>query len=256
MSTSMFKTALWLVLPLAGALGFSSGGCAGTTEQQDDEHIGTADQALTAEQCDYFDINGTIQVCHQLGNGAFKILRLNEQACINAHGTHAADYVTSTDPASPLYDPTCQGLGCLPEAAPCDATLPCCEGSSCVDGACVADVVAVTCPCAQFPDWAPPGPPGTVGGCYYQPSTYMQLFTALGNIEASARDYDGYCATPNGNGLYGIGIDAAKACILDVVAFDLAGPAVCADCTAEPSMCGTDMCIHHPSAGEAEWCYY
>ncbi len=96
--------------------------------------MGTADQALTVEQCNYFDINGTIQICHELGNGKFRILKLSEQACINAHGAHATDYVTSTDPNSPLYDPTCNGQGCLPEGAPCDATIEPCEGLVCQNG--------------------------------------------------------------------------------------------------------------------------
>jgi len=103
-----------------------------------DEHVGTADQALTAEQCNYFDINGRVQICHQLGNGKFSILKLSEQACINAHGTHAADYVTSTDPNSPLYDPTCNGQGCLPQGAPCDETIEPCEGLSCENGVVVS----------------------------------------------------------------------------------------------------------------------
>lgn len=116
----------------------NSTGCATDETVRDDELVSVADQALTAEQCEYFDINGTIQICHEIGNGQFKILRLNEQACVNAHGDHATDYVTSTDPASPLYDPTCQGNGCLPENAPCDATLPCCDGATCTDGVCIS----------------------------------------------------------------------------------------------------------------------
>lgn len=100
--------------------------------------MGVADQALTAEQCEYFDVNGSVQICHELPSGKFKILRVNEQACVNAFSSFPNDYVTSTDPNSPLYDPTCQGNGCLPENAPCDATLPCCDGSMCSSGTCVA----------------------------------------------------------------------------------------------------------------------
>ena len=46
---------------------------------------------------------------------------------------HAGDYVA-------VNDPTCQGGGCLPANAPCDATLPCCSGFSCVSGTCQANV--------------------------------------------------------------------------------------------------------------------
>lgn len=119
-----------------------------TTDVQNEGSVAAAEQALTEEQCDYFDVNGSVQICHELGNGSFKILRVNEQGCINAHSDHGADYVTSTDPASPLYDPTCNGQGCLPVAAPCDETLPCCEGSACVNGVCEA-VNTATCPCTD-----------------------------------------------------------------------------------------------------------
>ena len=119
-------------------------GCAADENIQDDELIGEADLALTAGQCEYFDVNGSVQICHELGNGKFKILRVNEQACVNAFSSFPNDYVTSTDPASPLYDPTCQGNGCLPEGAPVDNTVPCCDGLSAQNGVCT--VVVPACP--------------------------------------------------------------------------------------------------------------
>ncbi|WP_438039049.1 calcium-binding EGF-like domain-containing protein [Sorangium sp. So ce128] len=61
------------------------------------------------------------------------MLKISEQACTNAHALHAGDYVA-------VNDPTCQGGGCLPENAPCDATLPCCDGFHCQSGTCVANV--------------------------------------------------------------------------------------------------------------------
>ncbi len=109
----------------------NSTGCSTEETIHDDELINSADQALTAEQCEYFDVNGTVQICHSLGNGKFKILKLSDQGCINGHTSHAADYVA-------VGDPTCQGNGCLPQDAPCDATLPCCDGSTCTNGVCVA----------------------------------------------------------------------------------------------------------------------
>lgn len=112
----------------------NSTGCSSEESTHDDELVQAAEHALTGAQCDYFDVNGTIQICHALGNGTFKILKLSEQACVNAHGDHATDYVTSTNPSSPLYDPTCNGQGCLPEGAPCDATIEPCAGLICQNG--------------------------------------------------------------------------------------------------------------------------
>ncbi len=125
------------LVSLLGLSGFALLGGACQDAGTPGEDVGSDEAALTAEQCDYFDVNGKVQICHELGNGQFKILRLAEQACINAHSAHGGDYVTSTDPSSPLYDPTCQGNGCLPEDAPCDATVPCCDGLTCDAGVCV-----------------------------------------------------------------------------------------------------------------------
>ncbi len=125
------------LLPLAGAGLFAAAGCvdAASTGEEDTDSAGSA---LTAEQCSHFDINGKVQICHKTSSTTrpYTILRLSEEACIHGHVAHGGDYVTSTDPSSPLYDPTCQGGGCLPVDAPCDATLPCCDGSTCTDGVC------------------------------------------------------------------------------------------------------------------------
>ncbi|MFE8596306.1 FG-GAP-like repeat-containing protein [Archangium violaceum] len=103
--------------------------------------MGKSHDALTAEQCNYFDVNGKVQLCHKTSSTIhpYTIVRVSEQACINAHSAHDGDYVTSLDPTSPLYDPTCSGQGCLSVNAPCDATLPCCDGLTCQSGTC-ADV--------------------------------------------------------------------------------------------------------------------
>jgi hypothetical protein len=86
---------------------------------------------LTAAQCDKFEVGGKVQICHATGSkkNPYTVLKVSEQACINAHAGHANDYVA-------VNDPTCHGGGCLPAAAPCDVTLPCCDGLSCVDGTC------------------------------------------------------------------------------------------------------------------------
>ncbi|WP_437686102.1 FG-GAP-like repeat-containing protein [Sorangium sp. So ce176] len=104
----------------------------------DDEAVGEAHDALTPDQCNYFDVNGTVQICHKTGSATkpYTIIRVSEQACINAHSAHAQDYVTSLDPSSPSYDPTCGGQGCLAVNAPCDPTVPCCDGLTCQSGTC------------------------------------------------------------------------------------------------------------------------
>jgi hypothetical protein len=125
---------------LAGATALSLiGGCArGSAAPPPEQRLGEASQHLDGDQCIYFDINGKDTICHHTGSVShpFTLIKISDQACINGHSTHADDYITSVDPASPLYDPTCNGQGCLPTAAPCDGTLDCCTGS-CVSGTCV-----------------------------------------------------------------------------------------------------------------------
>lgn len=89
--------------------------------------------ALSTAQCDYFAVDGRIQICHATASGTnpYTILKVSEQACANAHAAHADDYVA-------IDDPTCGGGGCLPGNAPCDATVPCCEGLECASGVCAA----------------------------------------------------------------------------------------------------------------------
>ncbi|WP_437758502.1 EGF domain-containing protein [Sorangium sp. So ce1389] len=116
----------------------TSAGPSAADGDHDDEAVGEAHDALTPEQCNYFDVNGTVQICHKTSSTTkpYTIIRVNEQACINAHSSHAEDYVTSLDPSSPLYDPTCGGQGCLAVSAPCDPTVPCCDGLTCQSGTC------------------------------------------------------------------------------------------------------------------------
>ncbi|WP_437497765.1 calcium-binding EGF-like domain-containing protein [Sorangium sp. So ce1099] len=117
-------------------------GCSGTDAPTEPaEHVDSVPSALTAEQCAYFDVNGKIQLCHYTGSAKhpYTIIKTSVQACIDGHAAHAGDYVA-------VNDPTCQGGGCLPVNAPCDATLPCCEGSTCESGTC-----QVIDPCAAAP---------------------------------------------------------------------------------------------------------
>ncbi|NTX66228.1 VCBS repeat-containing protein [Myxococcus sp. CA051A] len=143
---------LVIMITGAGLLGLI-GGCSPISVEDNDAYVGSADSALTADQCDYFDVNGKVHICHKTSSTThpYTIVRVSEQACINAHSAHDGDYVTSLDPTSPIYDPTCSGQGCLSVNAPCDATVPCCDGLTCQSGTCVDvnECVAGTDNCSE-----------------------------------------------------------------------------------------------------------
>jgi hypothetical protein len=110
-------------------------GCAAT----DPGTVASTQTPLTAAECAAYVVDGSTEICHRTASTThpFTFLRLSESGCINGHSGHARDYVTSSDPTSPLYDPTCSGGGCFPEGGPCDAsTLSCCDGLSCIGGVC------------------------------------------------------------------------------------------------------------------------
>jgi hypothetical protein len=138
------------MLQLTMLLAVGSCGTENTTE--------TSEQALTAEQCDYFDVNGQVQICHATGSVKYPytILKLSDNACASAHANHVRDYVA-------INDPTCGGGGCLPVGAPCDATLPCCDGSSCTAGTCIADPPALPLHCTFVSSMVT----DKAGGIYY-----------------------------------------------------------------------------------------
>jgi hypothetical protein len=110
-----------------------SAGCAG-----DEPSTSQTDEALTAEQCTYFAEGDTVTICHHTSSlrKPYTIIRTNAAGCASGHTGHAGDYVASTDPSSPIYDPTCSGQGCLPAGAPSDGTIECCEGLASVGGTC------------------------------------------------------------------------------------------------------------------------
>ncbi|WP_437522135.1 calcium-binding EGF-like domain-containing protein [Sorangium sp. So ce726] len=129
----------YLTFSAATALLFAACSTAGTdapAEHHDhSEAVGESQDALTAAQCSYYTVNGKVQICHRTGSAThpYSILKISQTACVNAHVLHAGDYVA-------VNDPDCQGDGCLPEGAPCDTTLPCCEGFSCTGGTCTPNV--------------------------------------------------------------------------------------------------------------------
>jgi len=87
---------------------------------------------LTADQCASFATHGKVTICHAThsAKNPFVVIRVSERACTEGHAGHPDDFVAVDDP------PTCQGLGCLPEDAPCDETLGCCDGLACTEGTC------------------------------------------------------------------------------------------------------------------------
>jgi hypothetical protein len=88
--------------------------------------------ALTAAQCEYFEQNGTVQICHATDSVTHPYVPVTASvdACVEGFATqHPADFIA-------VDDPQCHGGGCLPAGAPCDVTLPCCDGLQCTAGVC------------------------------------------------------------------------------------------------------------------------
>ena len=127
--------ATWLLGSVV-ALGLAAAGCSA-----DRSAIGQAEEELSAAQCDYFAVDGKVTVCHRTGSAKkpYTIIRVNSAGCAAGHAGHAGDYVGSNDPASPLYDPTCNGQGCFPVGAPFDGSVECCDGLAPAGGVC-ADI--------------------------------------------------------------------------------------------------------------------
>ena len=207
---------------LTGATAFwLTGGCAGSTAPPPEQHLGEASQHLDGDQCIFFDVNGKDTICHHTGSVShpFTLIKISDQACINGHAGHAEDYITSLDPASSLYDPTCNGQGCLPTAAPCDGTLDCCTGScvsgTCVDpcspnpcqngGTCASSGSSFTCTCPSgFTGTTCETPAGLAVGCYTLVNTppsvasvdifYSGPIDTLGNTTDFFGSTDGSCS--------------------------------------------------------------
>jgi hypothetical protein len=99
-------------------------------------YANTRSSALSAEQCSFFDTNGKVLICHATSSkkNPYVAIRVSEEGCINGHAGHDGDYVA-------LDDAMCAGGSCLPEAAPCDASLDCCDGFKCSAGGTCTPVV-------------------------------------------------------------------------------------------------------------------
>jgi cysteine-rich repeat protein len=96
----------------------------------DEVELGHARESLTMSQCSYFADGGRVRICHLTGSPRrpYNSLRLGLAGC-NDHSSHAGDYIA-------VGDPTCNGQGCLPEGAPWDDTVECCQGLSPLAGTC------------------------------------------------------------------------------------------------------------------------
>jgi hypothetical protein len=93
---------------------------------------GAAVNALTSEQCNYFDDeNGRVTLCHKTASETFPyaLVRVSDEACEQGHSDHPDDFV--------LAGGDCSAPTCLSADAPCDGTLGCCAGFECVAGQCI-----------------------------------------------------------------------------------------------------------------------
>lgn len=111
-------------LNVALLFALTAGACA------DRAPLGTEEAELTAAQCSFFAANDRVTICHRTASvrNPYTIIRTSTAGCASGHADHAGDYIASSDPASPAYDPTCSGQGCFPEGAPSDGSVECCEG--------------------------------------------------------------------------------------------------------------------------------
>jgi len=134
---------------LAASMALMSAACTSGHE----DHMGMATAALTADQCSFFAVDDKVTICHATNSARhpYVVIRTNTLGCAEGHAGHSGDYITSSDPTSPLYDPTCKGLGCYPEGAPWDGSVPCCEGLAPNDAGACAVVDSAPCDLTTCP---------------------------------------------------------------------------------------------------------
>src|SRR5260370_25627868 len=113
----------------------------GTACYSPDSQVQSTSSAVDSTQCIYFESTGKDTICHATGSATnpFVIVKVSESACIQAHSQHPNDYID-------VNGGSCNGQGCLPVNAPCDATLPCCDSFVCKTGYCTDLCAGVTCP--------------------------------------------------------------------------------------------------------------
>jgi len=128
--------------------------------------VATLAAALTAEQCTFFAEGDKVTICRATPSARkpYVIIRTSTEACINAFAGDDASYIA-------YGDPTCSGLGCFPEGAPCDGSVECCDGLGPIDGYCADIDACASAPCdanatcTDLPAPAPDGPDGRVCAC-------------------------------------------------------------------------------------------
>lgn len=120
----MFPTKSRILRFAMGAMAVTALGCSA----EDGAQGGRSN--LSAAQCDAFDVNGTVTICHATGSARnpIVVLRVSEAGCVNGHAGHAGDRIAVNGDCGPN--------ACLPVAAPCDSTLRCCDGLTCNAGTC------------------------------------------------------------------------------------------------------------------------
>jgi hypothetical protein len=126
------------LLPLSLSLLFA---CSGAPDGARSERAKTRSQALTAEQCIYFESTAHQDViCHATSSAKnpYVKIKVDDRGCIDGHAKHPNDYID-------VNDSDCGGAACLPVNAPCDATLPCCSGTCSPNHTCACSAGGATC---------------------------------------------------------------------------------------------------------------
>ncbi|MCC6622559.1 MAG: putative metal-binding motif-containing protein, partial [Deltaproteobacteria bacterium] len=115
--------------------------------------------ALSTDQCSYAgfqDNQGKLKICHydsKQKKKKYVISKVTATECLE----HIKDHVSGFPDFVAVNDNDCSGDGCLPTAAPCDQTVPCCDGLVCADangkpaasGHCVDVDACVKSPCGD-----------------------------------------------------------------------------------------------------------
>ena len=134
-----------LALPLAIVflLGTATAltGCSNESPKTEPVKVGATSSALTAAECNFFDSNGKVRICHATpsSKNPYIILQVSDSGCINGHVAHLNDYVATAT------DLDCHGGGCFPVGAPADPKIPCCPALVAKNGVCTDLCAGVTC---------------------------------------------------------------------------------------------------------------
>src|SRR5437870_403120 len=100
------------LLASAAVLSMVSGLCIGCSTEPPE--VGSTTSALTQAECNFFDVNGKVRICHATGSAKnpYQIIQISDNGCINGHVSHQNDYIATAN------DPDCHGGGCFPVGAP------------------------------------------------------------------------------------------------------------------------------------------